>query len=195
MSVIELRLPLDEATVRKLRVNDSVALTGIIITARDRAHAYLAEADRRGELPFDLEGSVLYHCGPIARKTAAGPVVVSAGPTTSARMDPYEALVIARYGVRAVMGKGGMSEGLLKTFARDGCVYLSAYGGCGALYAGRVRRVLDTFKAEEFGSPEAFWLLEVEELPALVTMDSQGGDLHGDVRRRSREQAAILQEG
>ena len=192
MSVIKLRPPLDEDTVRKLRVGDTVALTGTIVTARDQAHAYLAEAGRRDELPLDLSGGVLYHCGPTARETESGLTVVSAGPTTSARMNPYEAAVIERYGVRAIIGKGGMDEELLKTFARLGCVYLSAYGGCGALYARHIRAVLSVLREEEFGSPEAFWLLKVEGFPALVTMDTQGGDLHGEVRRRSKERVATL---
>lgn len=189
MSAVQLRTPLSEEAVRALRVGEEVRLTGLVVTARDRAHAYLAAADRRGELPFDLAGGVLYHCGPIAVRAGGGLRVVSAGPTTSARMNPYQAAVIERYGVRAVIGKGGMSEGLLETFRRLGCVYLSAYGGCGALYAGHILSVRGVFKEEEFGSPEAFWVLEVKEFPAVVTMDSHGRSLHEEVFRRSLEEA------
>ncbi len=194
MSSIELRPPLEEYAVRKLRVGDVITLTGAIVTARDRAHAYLAEADRRDELPFDLAGGLVYHCGPIARETESGLTVVSAGPTTSSRMNAYQAAVVERYGVRAIVGKGGMDEGLLKTFADLGCVYLSSYGGCGALYARHIRTVLRVFKAEEFGSPEAFWVLDVDSFPALVTMDTKGGNLHAEVRRRSKERAGRLQK-
>lgn len=192
MSVVELRTPLSEEAVRALRVGDEVRLTGLVVTARDRAHAYLAAEDRRGELPFDLAGGILYHCGPVVVGEAAGLRVVSAGPTTSARMDPHQAVVVERYGVRAVVGKGGMSEALLEAFGRLGCVYLSAYGGCGALYAGHVVAVEGVFKEEEFGAPEAFWVLEVKDFPALVTMDAHGGSLHQEICRRSRQVAQRL---
>jgi fumarate hydratase class I len=95
--------------------------------------------------------------------------------------------VVERYGVRAVMGKGGLPDDLLATFTRLGCVYLSAYGGCGALYARHIRRVLQVFKEAEFGGPEAFWVLEVADFPAIVSMDTRGESLHGQIRERSRE--------
>jgi tartrate/fumarate subfamily iron-sulfur-dependent hydro-lyase beta chain len=187
VSEIDLTTPLSEDVVRRLRVGDLVAVTGVIVTARDRAHAYLAGADVRSELPFNLAGGVIYHCGPLARRTPGGLTVVSAGPTTSARMAAYEAAVVERYGVRAVIGKGGLPDDLLDSFARLGCVYLAAFGGCGALYARHIRRVLQVFKEAEFGGPEAFWVLEVERFPAIVSMDTHGGSLHGEVRERSRE--------
>jgi len=192
LSVVELSTPLDEGAVRALHVGDVVTVTGVVVTARDRAHAYLAGADVRGELPFELAGGVIYHCGPIGQKTAAGLRVISAGPTTSARMNPYERLVVERYGVRAIIGKGGMADELLETFSRVGCVYLSAYGGCGALYARHIGTVVDVFKQEEFGAPEALWLLEVQGFPAIVTMDAHGGSLHREIRQRSRQAAADL---
>ncbi len=166
-------------------MGDAVALSGTVVTARDRAHAYVVDEDLDEELPFDLAGGVIYHCGPIVRETESGLAVVSAGPTTSARMNPYQATVVERFGVRAVIGKGGMAERLLETFSRLGCVYLSAYGGCGALYARHITEVKAVFKREEFGSPEAFWVLSVEGFPALVTMDAHGGSLHRDVCERS----------
>jgi fumarate hydratase class I len=187
VSQVDLTTPLGEEVVRRLRVGDRITVTGTIVTARDRAHAYLAGADVRGELPFDLAGGILYHCGPLARRTSGGLEVVSAGPTTSARMVTYEAAVVERYCVRAVIGKGGLPEEFLDTFARLGCVYLAAFGGCGALYARHIRRVLQVFKEAEFGGPEAFWVLEVERFPAIVSMDTHGGSLHGEVRERSRE--------
>jgi fumarate hydratase class I len=195
VSEIDLSTPLSEEVVRGLRVGDLVAVTGTIVTARDRAHAYLGGADVRGELPFDLVGGVIYHCGPLARRTRTGLTVVSAGPTTSARMALSEAAVVERYGVRAVMGKGGLPEDILATFARLGCVYLSAYGGCGALYARHIRRVVQVFKEAEFGAPEAFWVLEVAGFPAIVSMDTRGESLHGQVRERSREALRNLATG
>ena len=192
MSAIDLRIPLTGEDVRALRVGDAVALSGTVVTARDRAHAYLADEGLDEELPFDLAGGVIYHCGPIVRETEAGLTVVSAGPTTSARMNSYQAMVVERLGVRAVIGKGGMAEGLLETFSRLGCVYLSAYGGCGALYARHITEVKAVFKREEFGSPEALWALRVEGFPVLVTMDTHGGSLHRDVRGRSQRAAEGL---
>ncbi len=189
MSTVDLHIPLCEKNVRRLRVGDAVTLTGVVVTARDRAHAYLANEGLQKELPFELDGGVLYHCGPIARETDSGLAVVSAGPTTSARMNPYQAAVVERFGIRGIVGKGGMSDELLETFSRVGCVYLSAYGGCGALYARHIKEVNAVFKREEFGSPEAFWVLKVEGFPALVTMDTHGSSLHRDVHRRSRQVA------
>ena len=195
MSTIDLRIPLSDEDIRELRVGDAVALSGAVVTARDRAHAYLADEGLDGELPFDLAGGVIYHCGPIVRETEAGLTVVSAGPTTSTRMNAYQATVVERFGVRAVIGKGGMAEELLETFGRLGCVYFSAYGGCGALYARHITEVKDVFKREEFGSPEALWALRVEGFPVLVTMDTHGGSLHRDVRGRSQRAAEGLARG
>jgi fumarate hydratase class I len=192
VSTIGLRIPLSDEDVRAVRVGDAVALTGTMVTARDRAHVYLAgEAEDEGVSSY-LAGGVIYHCGPVVREGESGLRVVSAGPTTSARMNAYESAVIKRFNVRAVVGKGGMAEELLEIFSRVGCVYLSAYGGCGALYARHITEVAGVFKREEFGSPEALWVLRVEGLPVLVTMDTHGGSLHRDVRGRSQRAAEGL---
>jgi len=193
VSTVDLHIPLSEKEVRGLQVGDAVTLTGVVVTARDHAHAYLMDEGRQEELPFDLHGGVLYHCGPIARETDSGLVVISAGPTTSARMNPYQAAVVERFGIRGIVGKGGMSDELLETFRRVGCVYFSAYGGCGALYARHIKGVNALFKREEFGSPEAFWVLEAKGFPVLVTMDTHGSSLHRDVHERSRQVAKEME--
>ena len=173
---MRLRTPLTEETARRLRVGDRVELSGNIVTARDMAHKHLIEGN---DIPFDL--NVIYHCGPIVKDGKA----VSAGPTTSIREEPYEADVIRMFGVRAVIGKGGMGEKTRKALAEYGCVYLSAVGGTGVLMAERIIKVRDVYKLSEFGMPEAFWALEVEDMPLIVAMDTKGGDLYRDVLHES----------
>ena len=140
-----------------------------------------------------LKDMVIYHCGPVVRKNEDGSwTFVAAGPTTSIREEPYEADVLETYQVRGVIGKGGMgkqtSDGLVKT----GAVYLHATGGAGSLLAERVKRVVDVHMLEEFGSPEAFWVIEVEDFPVVVTMDSHGGSLHELVLAESQARAKAL---
>ncbi len=180
----EMRTPTDEATVRALRVGDEVAVTGTIITARDTAHKYMVDM-RPAFLRPILQGAAIYHCGPIMRKERKGWSVVAAGPTTSAREEPYQADVIQRYRVRVVIGKGGMGPKTLDACRRHGAVYLHAVGGAAVTLAGYVKKVTDVLKLEEFGAPEAFWILEVEGFPTVVTMDAHGGSLHAEVEARS----------
>ncbi|MFH1403438.1 MAG: FumA C-terminus/TtdB family hydratase beta subunit, partial [Candidatus Altiarchaeota archaeon] len=139
------------------------------------------------DIQLDLNGSVIYHCGPIAEKKGGVWRIVSAGPTTSVREEPYEAEVIVRYGVRAVVGKGGMGERTLKALNKEGCVYLSAVGGAGAALAGSVKKVAGVEMLEEFGIPEAIWILEVEGFgPLMVSMDSHTESLYNQVREKSQ---------
>jgi tartrate/fumarate subfamily iron-sulfur-dependent hydro-lyase beta chain len=177
---VKLKTPLSEKGVRALRVGDALELSGTVVTARDTAHKYLAEG---GQAPCDL--NVIYHCGPIVK----GDAVIAAGPTTSIREEPYEADVIGRFGVRAVIGKGGMGEKTLAAMRSRGCVYLAAVGGAGALMAERVKRILAVHKLREFGAPEAFWVLEVEDFPLVVAMDTAGDSIY---RRVEEESAANL---
>jgi fumarate hydratase class I len=132
-----------------------------------------------------LRGGVIYHCGPVMRKQRNRWITVAAGPTTSIREEPYQAQVIEQYGVRAVIGKGGMGPATLDACRRRGAVYLHAVGGAAVTLARRVVRVRDVLKLEEFGMPEAFWLYEVEDFPTVVTMDSAGGSLHAEIMARS----------
>jgi fumarate hydratase class I len=192
-TVRNLRIPLVEADVRALHVGDTVHLSGTIYTGRDafhqRAHALLP-----AELPFSLDGGVLFHCGPIVVRDGDGWRLTAAGPTTSARTEPYLPGIIAGHGLRGVIGKGGMGAKTLAACAEHGCVYFSAVGGCAQLLAAAVRRVAGVHFLAEFGSPEAVWVLEVEDMPLLVTMDSHGNNLHRDIaelsRRRLQERIA-----
>ena len=187
---IEVKLPVDEATIRQLKTGDFVEVTGVMVTGRDAAHAFLMETDEpRPEFKKLLEGRLIYHCGPVVKRTVnpGGDEwsFVSAGPTTSIREEPYQADVIARYGLRGVIGKGGMGAQTLAGCGKSGAVYLHAVGGAGALIANSVKRVLEVRKLEEFGVPEAFWVIEVERFPAIVTMDSHGASLHDEVEASS----------
>jgi len=181
-----LRTPLSEEEVRALRIGDEVMIEGTVVTARDVAHKFMVEK-RPDFLRPILHGALIYHCGPIVKREAEGYRVVSAGPTTSSREEPYQADVIETYRVAGVIGKGGMGEKTSEALKRFGAVYLHAVGGAGALLAQCVRRVRDVLMLEEFGVPEAFWVLEVQDFPAVVTMDSLGGSLHREVQKASEE--------
>jgi len=192
MAEHKLTTPLSEGDVRALELGDTVKLSGSIYTARDRAHKYLIEEATPETLDFDLSGGVLYHCGPLVRKTGEGYELVVAGPTTSNRMNPYQPEVIAGYGVRAIIGKGGMDDRTLEALQRYGCVYLSAVSGAAVVLARRVKRIGAVYKLEEFGMPECFWEFEVSELSTVVTMDSRGGSIHKQVERASGERLKEL---
>lgn len=192
MKEINLNLPADESTVRALRVGDIVKLSGIIATGRDRIHKYLFdEKPSPDSLPVRLQGSAIYHCGPIVKKTDIGWQIVSAGPTTSGRLDIYEPWVIEHYGLRAIIGKGGMGAKTHSAMMKFGCVYLHAMSGAAAYLADRVLAVNDVFKLDEFGMAEAMWLLEVENFPVVVTMDTHGKSIHNTIEDSSK---ARLQE-
>jgi fumarate hydratase subunit beta len=189
--MIPIRLPVSEQEIRKLKVGDEVALTGVMITARDAAHKYLVEQDG-AEVREVLNGGMIYHCGPVVRKEGDGWRFVAAGPTTSEREEPYQAEVIARYGVRGVIGKGGMGEKTLEACRKHGAVYLHAIGGLAVILARAVRRVITVHRLEEFGPPEAMWVIELADFPAVVTMDSHGGSLHREILDRSGAAAKQL---
>jgi len=181
---VPLRTPLDEQQVRALKVGDTVAITGMIYTGRDAVHHHLMQH----EPPVSLRGQVLYHCGPVAVKGDGGWTINAAGPTTSSREEPYEADVIGRYGVRAVMGKGGMGPKTLAALKEHGAVYLNAIGGAAQYYARCIEKV-EGVDLLDLGTPEAMWHLRVKDFPAIVTMDAAGKSLHADVEGAS---AAIL---
>ena len=184
---IELRTPLTEEQVRSLNVGDVVLLSGRAYTGRDAVHHHLM----KHAPPVSLEGAALYHCGPVVAKDGSGWKVTAAGPTTSIREEPYQADVIKRYGVRAVIGKGGMGGKTLAAMKEAGAVYLNAIGGAAQFYARTIKSV-DGVSLIEFGTPEAMWHLTVEHLPAIVTMDAHGNSLHKDLEEQSaRELAAV----
>ena len=175
-----LAAPISEEQVRALKVGDIVMISGEMYTGRDAVHSYLM----KHEPPADLSGSVLYHCGPVVMKNNGSYKITAAGPTTSIREEPYQADIIKRYGVRAVIGKGGMGRRTLDAMKEEGAVYLNAIGGAAQYYARCIEQVLDV-KLLEFGVPEAMWHLKVKDFPAIVTMDAHGNSLHADVEKAS----------
>jgi fumarate hydratase class I len=182
----ELKLPVGEDTIRNLKVGDFVELTGRMITGRDAAHHWLMEEYREEVAPF-MENSVIYHCGPVVAENEDGTYdFVAAGPTTSIREEPYQADVIGRYGLRGVVGKGGMGARTLAGLGEHGAVYLHAVGGAAQVLARAIPRVDRVFMLSEFGVPEALWVIDVDRFPVMVTMDSHGGSLHADVEERSQ---------
>jgi fumarate hydratase class I len=186
---VTLTPPLTEAQMRALKVGDVVLITGEMFTGRDNVHAYLM----KNPPPVDLNGSVLYHCGPVMLKEGERWTVKAAGPTTSMREEPYQADVIKRYGVRAVIGKGGMGAKTLAALKEFGAVYLNGIGGAAQFYARTVEEVLGV-SLLEFGIPEAMWRLRVKGFAAIVTMDAHGGSLHADVEHATGEVLGTLQK-
>jgi fumarate hydratase, class I len=182
-SAIPLRTPLTEEGVRNLKAGDIVLLSGTVFTGRDAVHQYLHKG---GDLDV-IRGGVIYHCGPVVLEENGGYRVMAAGPTTSIREEPYQADVIKRFGIRAVIGKGGMGPKTLQACRENGCVYLHAIGGAAQIYARCVEKVPNVY-LKQFGSPEAVWEMQVKDFPAVVTMDAHGRSLHQEVADRSRAQ-------
>ena len=136
MREIKLTLPITEEQVRALKLGDMVLLSGVLYTGRDAVHKHLYEGK---SIPVDIRGSAIFHCGPVVVKQESGEWSVrAAGPTTSTREEPYQATVIDKYGIRAVIGKGGMGPKTLKACQDFGCVYLHAVGGAAQQHAGLV---------------------------------------------------------
>jgi fumarate hydratase subunit beta len=179
--MIPLTIPVSETAIRSLKVGDEVALTGVLFTGRDAVHKFLHEG---GQLPagVQLKGGILYHCGPVIIKDEAGNWrCVAAGPTTSIREEPYQWQIIRDFGLRGVIGKGGMGEKTLEACKQYGCVYFHAIGGAAQVLAECVKRVPHVYLMEKFGAPEAIWQFEVVSFPAVVTMDAHGNSLHKEV--------------
>ena len=199
----KLTVPITEDQIRALHVGDQVLLSGVIFTGRDAAHKYMTENFIAGACPDserelyellqrELAGSVIYHCGPVVKKHDDGKYeFVAAGPTTSIREEPYQADVIGHFGLRGVIGKGGMRAKTLAGCQEHGAVYLHAIGGAAPLIAECVKEVVDVYKLD-FGVPEAFWKIRVEDFPCVVTMDSHGQSLHEQVQKDSQAQLEQL---
>ncbi len=189
---ISLQTPLTEEKVRALKAGDVVLISGKVYTGRDAVHKHLAHSDLPSSLPANaLQGSLLYHCGPVMLKEGEQWKVKAAGPTTSIREEPYQGDLIQRFGIRAVMGKGGMGKKTGDALAKYGAVYLNAIGGAAQFYARCMRRVTGVHMMD-FGIPEAMWEIEVEGLPAIVTMDSHGASLHKDLEEATGVELAKL---
>lgn len=173
-----LKTPLELAELRKLKAGQVVWLSGTLVTARDKAHARVVQGRKP---PLDLHGLPVYHCGPIVRQRGKRFEVISAGPTTSARMDPAEVEFIRRTGVRAVIGKGGFGESVVRKLPDLGCVYLAFTGGAGVLAANAVREVKGVYW-RDLGDAEAVWVFQVEEFgPLVVGVDLSGRNLYKKV--------------
>jgi len=188
--MIELTTPISEASIRSLKVGDEVQISGTIFTGRDAVHKYLHEG---GKLPdgVNLNGGILYHCGPVVIKDDAGGwKCVAAGPTTSIREEPYQWQVIRDLGLRGVIGKGGMGEKTLEACKAHGCAYLHAIGGAAQVLAECIKRVPNVYFMEKFGAPEAIWEFEVAGFPVVVTMDAHGNSLHKEVFAASQSELA-----
>ena len=184
---VALNAPLTEEAVRALKVGDVVMVSGRMFTGRDAVHSHLM----KNAPPVDLRGSVLYHCGPVVVKEGNTWRVTAAGPTTSIREEPYQGEIIKRYGVRAVIGKGGMGAKTLAALKEHGAVYLNAIGGAAQFYARAIEKV-DDVSLLEFGTPEAMWHLRVKDFPAIVTMDAHGNSLHKDIEQASGVQLEAM---
>ena len=186
MATYKLKTPISEEDVRKLKVGDIVYVSGVMVTARDSAHRRAMELLKAGRpLPIDLRGKVLYHCGPIAQKVGEEWRIVSAGPTTSIRMEPFEAEFIKATGVRIIIGKGGMGADTTRACQEHGAVYTAFTGGCGALAANAIKKVLGV-EWLDLGMPEALWIFEVEEFgPLVVTIDAHGNNYHEKISREA----------
>jgi fumarate hydratase class I len=198
---IRLRAPISDEQIRSLEVGDVVLISGAMNTGRDAVHSYLM----KNEPPVDLRGSVLYHCGPVVVKDADEPSrpaapkptgeggwrITAAGPTTSIREEPYQAEILKRYGVRVVMGKGGMGAKTLAGLKESGGVYLNAVGGAAQFYARCIDRATGV-SLLQFGTPEAMWHLEVTDFPAIVTMDAHGNSLHKEIEEASGERLHVV---
>ena len=188
--MVQLTVPFTEEKIRALKVGDPVEITGVLFTGRDAVHKFLHDG---GTLPPEvrLRDGLLYHCGPVVMKDEQGRwQVTAAGPTTSIREEPYQADIIKRFGLRGVIGKGGMGDRTLAACQEAGCVYLHAVGGAAQVLAECIKAVRGVYMMEQFGAPEAIWELEVEKFPAVVTMDAHGGSLHREVFAASQAELA-----
>jgi fumarate hydratase class I len=201
----KLDIPISDQEIRALHVGDSVLLNGTILTGRDSVHKWLVDTfikkyrDPEGDdtVVYEkilklLDGGVIYHCGPVVSGIDTGEYrFTAAGPTTSTREEPYQGLVMDHFNIKAVIGKGGMGKTTLKACENVPGVYLHAIGGAASLIAQSVKQVTEVFKLE-FGVPEAIWVIDVVEFPAVVTMDSHGNSLHEEIKQHSKEKLERL---
>jgi len=183
-----LMIPLKEEEIRKLKLGETIYLTGELYTARDEAHMRALEYLEEGKkLPVNFRDKAVFHCGPIVRKLNSEWELVAAGPTTSTRMNTLEPEFIEKLGPRAIIGKGGMGKETLKTMEKYGCVYLAITGGAAVLAAKGIKRVKGV-EWLDLGMPEALWILEGENFgPLIVAMDAHGNSLFEQVEAKVKE--------
>jgi len=195
-----LHTPISDEDILSLHAGDVVEISGAGVTARDMAHKYmvevliqkkdnLSEEDIRiyNDLKVTLKGGFIYHSGPIVRQVGGRWRFLSSGPTTSIRIEPYQTGVIEEFGVKVIIGKGGMGESTLEACKRHRVVYVQGIGGVGVLNAEAVVDVMDVFKRDEFGLPEAIWKIRVEKFTGIVTMDAHGNSLYRDIQKKTEE--------
>jgi len=188
--IIRLETPISEKTIRTLNVGDVVSIHGMMYTGRDKLHKHLVDQEEN-DCPVDLDGHVIFHCGPVVRKEEGNWVVKAAGPTTSARCEPYQGDVMKRYGLRAALGKGGLGEKTRAALQEHGGVYLNGIGGAAQFHADTIKKIHGVDYLD-FGIPEAMWHMEVDGFLAVVTMDSKGNSIHKDVEKSSFEKLKEL---
>ena len=188
--MIHLEAPYTEKKIRSLKVGDMLELSGVVFTGRDAVHKWLHEGN---DPPVSFRDAIIYHCGPVVMKKKGKWVVTAAGPTTSTREEPYQAGIIEKHGIRAVIGKGGMGEKTRLACQKFGCVYLHAVGGAAQVLAEAIQEVENVYGLEQFGSPEAIWQLRVANFPVVVTIDAHGESLHKDIEAESGARLAAIQ--
>lgn len=166
--------PLSEREIKKYSVGDKTEVSGRVLTARDAAHERIIESQKT---PFSLEGSIIYHCGPLVEKRNGDWEVISAGPTTSTRLSKFIPSLLKKHNVRAIIGKGGLEQEAIEELKNNKCLYLSYTGGAASLAAKSIKEVINVYW-QDLGMPEAVWELEVEKLPCTVSIDSEGNNLY-----------------
>lgn len=197
----EITIPISDDVIRSLHAGDPVALTGVMITGRDAVHKWMSDTfikktrQPQGDdlqvyeaIRQHLDHGVLYHCGPVVSGLDTKEYkFVAAGPTTSIREEPYQADVMNHFNIKGVIGKGGMGPKTLKGCEETPGVYFHAIGGAASFLAQTVQKVLGVYKLEEFGVPEAMWVIEVKDFPVVVTMDAHGVSKHSTLDESSKE--------
>lgn len=193
MATYRLKTPISEQDVRKLRVNDTIYITGTIITARDAAHKRALNFHKKGKpFPLNLEGLAVFHCGPLVKKENNKWRVVAAGPTTSARMEPFQGDFIKNFKVRVVVGKGGMGKKTVDAMKDYGAVYGAFTGGAAVLAAKTIKQVKGV-EWSDLGMPEALWILEIEDFgPLTVAIDSHGNNLFETIQTKAENEKPEL---
>lgn len=203
--VKHLNLPINVDEINELKTSESILLSGVLITGRDKAHKWIHETfirhtvsatqedlDILNQLKPILDGGLIYHCGPVVSGLESQHYrFVAAGPTTSIREEPYQADVIRFFNLRGVIGKGGMGLKTLQACHEVSAVYFHAIGGAASLIAESVVEVMDVYKLE-FGVPEAIWVIRVKNLPVIVTMDAHNNSLHNAIREYSKTELERL---
>ncbi len=184
MAQYRLKTPLGESDVRQLRVGDTVLIDGLIFGIRDATH--IAIFDRGRKPPVDLTGAVLLHVAPNVKKVGDRYEPVCVGTTTSTRMDRFTGGLLKEYGVRAIVGKGGLYEESTRLLRECGGVYLAVVGGAASVETVQVEEIEAVYYEDLM--PECLWQFRVRDFgPLTVAIDSRGNNLYFDVMATARE--------